>query len=187
MARPRALWATRCADCHAPKSPKRIGPEIGPGHYDRAWFTAFIGAPSHDRFYGKTKFGRGENAMQPIELPANELAEIVELMVAQTGETAIDPARRDAGKAGFEKYCSDCHAVAVGVAGASAPGLGGIGSREFFTSYIGNAHSPVHMGDDSEMPRFDAELTMVERDELAGFLVWLRTATQADLDKLDAL
>jgi len=187
MWRARELWRTRCADCHDPKSAKRIGPEIGPGHYDRAWFTAFVGAPSHARFYGKTKFGQSENAMQPIELPANELAEIVELMVAETGEPNIDVAKRDAGKAGFEKYCSDCHAVRVGVAGASAPGLGGIGSRDFITGYIGNSHSPVHMGDDSEMPRFDKELSIVDRDALAGFVVWLRSATQADLDKLNAL
>ena len=31
------------------------------------------------------------------------------------------------------------------------------------------------------MPRFDKELTLAERDALAEYLVWLRTATPADL------
>jgi hypothetical protein len=37
------------------------------------------------------------------------------------------------------------------------------------------------------MPRFDGDLTIIDRDALAGYLVWLRTATQADLDKLGPL
>ena len=45
------------------------------------------------------------------------------------------------------------------------------------------------MGSDgkSEMPRFDKELTIVERDELAAYLVWLRTATAADVSALGPL
>ena len=38
--------------------------------------------------------------------------------------------------------------------------------------------------DMSSMPRFDKELTIVERDLIAEYLVWLRTATPADLDAL---
>jgi hypothetical protein len=34
------------------------------------------------------------------------------------------------------------------------------------------------------MPRFDEELTIIERDQLAEYLVWLRTATPQDLAKL---
>ena len=44
------------------------------------------------------------------------------------------------------------------------------------------------MGDDkSEMPRFDKDLSIVDRDALAEYLVWLRTATQQDLDALGDL
>ena len=39
----------------------------------------------------------------------------------------------------------------------------------------------------SSMPRFDKELTPTERDALAEYLVWLRTATQAQLDALGPL
>jgi hypothetical protein len=37
------------------------------------------------------------------------------------------------------------------------------------------------------MPRFDRELTLSERDALAVYLVWLRTATAADVHALGAL
>jgi hypothetical protein len=37
------------------------------------------------------------------------------------------------------------------------------------------------------MPRFDRDLTLADRDAIAEYLVWLRTATQADLDKLGPL
>jgi len=33
----------------------------------------------------------------------------------------------------------------------------------------------------------DKELTIVERDLVAGYLVWLRSASQADVDALDPL
>jgi hypothetical protein len=35
------------------------------------------------------------------------------------------------------------------------------------------------------MPRFDKELSLTERDALAEYLVWLRTATPEDLAALD--
>ena len=41
--------------------------------------------------------------------------------------------------------------------------------------------------DKSEMPRFDKDLSIVDRDALAEYLVWLRTATQRDVDLLEAL
>jgi hypothetical protein len=46
------------------------------------------------------------------------------------------------------------------------------------------------MGDaKSEMPRFDkaGDLTVPERDLVAGYLVWLRTATEQDVQALDPL
>jgi hypothetical protein len=35
------------------------------------------------------------------------------------------------------------------------------------------------------MPRFGKELSLAQRDALAEYLVWLRTATEADLKALD--
>jgi hypothetical protein len=39
----------------------------------------------------------------------------------------------------------------------------------------------------SQMPRFDTDLSLQDRDALAEYLVWLRTATRADIDKLGPL
>jgi hypothetical protein len=52
---------------------------------------------------------------------------------------------------------------------------------------ISNPKKVVHLGKLSEMPRFDTDLTITERDALAGYLVWLRTATQVDIDRMGPL
>lgn len=183
----RALFAERCASCHDDKSEDRKGPVIGPGHHDRAWFAAFLTEPSGDRFWGRTKLAKTDDAMKPVEVSNAERDELVELLYAQSGAPDVDAAKRARGAALFESTCTDCHSLEEGVSG-SGPGLGGIGTRAHYFSFISNPKSGLHMGKDaSEMPRFDEELTVVERDELAGYLVWLRSATQADLDQLGPL
>jgi mono/diheme cytochrome c family protein len=88
----------------------------------------------------------------------------------------------------FEKACTDCHSLDEGVAGGSGPGLGGLGSRDWYTSFIGNPKAAVHMGEAmSEMPRFNKDLSIIDRDALAEYLVWLRTATKQDVEKLPEL
>jgi ubiquinol-cytochrome c reductase cytochrome b subunit len=188
MAKARALFATRCKGCHDADSKDRKGPIIAPGHGNRAWLAAFIKNPSGDEFWGRTKLAKQEAAMKPLsELPAADLEAVVELMYAETGATDAVPAKREAGLKVFESSCSDCHAREEGAPGASAPGLAGVGSREYYLSFISNPKSAFHMGPDkSQMPRFDRELTLAERDALAEYLVWLRTATPADLAKLEA-
>jgi hypothetical protein len=62
--------------------------------------------------------------------------------------------------------------------------MGRLHSRAWFTSFIGNPKAPYHMGELSQMPRFDDELSVTDRDLLAEYLAWLRTATKADLDAL---
>ncbi len=187
MYQQRTLFAQNCAGCHAARSKDRKGPVIGPGHGSRAWLAGFLRGPSGDAYWGHTKLGHSEDAMKPVELAPGEIEDLVELLYAQSGASDADQAKRDRGKAIFEKACTDCHSIDEGVAGGAGPGLGDLGSRDWFTSYISNPKKAVHMGKNSEMPRFDGELTMVERDLLAGYLVWLRTATQADLDRLGPL
>jgi hypothetical protein len=41
--------------------------------------------------------------------------------------------------------------------------------------------------DHSEMPRFDKDLSIVDRDALAEWLLWLRSATPGDVAKLEPL
>lgn len=186
MAKARALFATRCKSCHDAGSKDRKGPVIGPGHGNRAWMAAFIKNPNGDEFWGRTKLAKTDASMKPVELAAADLDAVVELMYAETGANDAVAAKRDAGAKVFEASCSDCHAREEGAPGASAPGLSGVGSRDYYLSFIGNPKSAFHMGHDkSEMPRFDRELTLTERDGLAEYLVWLRTATAEDLAKLD--
>jgi len=188
MYRPRSLFAQRCKGCHDEASKDRKGPIIAPGHGNRDWFRAFLKDPSNDRFWGRTKLGKSTDAMKPVDLKGQDLDDLIELLYAQSGAADVDAAKRDRGKAIFDKACTDCHSIDEGVAGTSAPGLGGVGSRDYYTSFIGNPKAAIHMGaDKSEMPRLDKDLSLVDRDALAGYLGWLRTASAKDLAALDPL
>jgi ubiquinol-cytochrome c reductase cytochrome b subunit len=124
-------------------------------------------------------------AMKPVDLKDPQLDQLVEYLYAMTGATDADKAKVGEGAKIFQSTCTDCHTVADGTAGGSGPNLLGLGSRDFYTSFIGNPKKAIHMTEDmSEMPRFDKELTLIERDLLAEYLVWLRTASKADLDTL---
>jgi len=192
MWRGRVLFAKMCAGCHDEASdPKdRIGPVIGPGHGNRNWLREFLKEPGAARFWGKTKLAKRKEAMEPaaaMEIQPGQIDDLVELLVAQSGETDVDRARIVRGKEAFEK-CSDCHSLEEGKVESSGPNLFGLHSRAFYVSFIGNPKLPIHMdAEKSEMPRFDTDLTLQDRDALAEYLVWLRTATQADLDKLGPL
>jgi ubiquinol-cytochrome c reductase cytochrome b subunit len=187
MWKARTLYAQRCANCHDANSKDRKGPIIGPGHGNRAWIAGFLRAPSSDAYWGKTKLAKTEAAMAPVDTDPEKLAQLVELIYAQSGAPDVDPAKRDGGKQLFEEMCTDCHSLSEGVSG-SGPNLAGMGTRAHFWSFISNPKSGVHMGADaSEMPRFDEELTIVERDQIAEYLVWLRTATEIELNALGPL
>lgn len=190
MARARALYATSCQSCHAADSKDRKGPVIAPGHGNRAWLKALVKNAGADELFGRTKLAKREEAMQPFDkMPEDQLDDVVEVIYAETGATDIVDDKRKRGVALFETACSDCHSLEEGQPGASGPGLAGRGSRAYYLSFISNPKSALHMGHGegrSEMPRFDRELTLAERDALAEYLVWLRTATSADLEKLPA-
>lgn len=187
MYRPRALFAQYCKNCHDAASKDRKGPVIGAGHGNRTWLKGFLADPSGDLYYGRTKLAHTDDAMKPVTMTSAQLDDLVELVYAESGATDVDSAKRDRGQALFSDACTDCHSLDDGVGGGSGPGLGGLGSRDYFTSYISNPSRAVHMASMAEMPRFDRELSIVDRDALAGYLVWLRTATQKDLDLLGPL
>ena len=187
MYRPRMLFAQYCKDCHDAQSKDRKGPIIGAGHGNRGWFGGFLRAPSGAPYWGHTKLSSTDDAMKPVELSSNDLEDLVELLYAQSGASDVDTARIARGKKLFDGACNDCHAIDEGVAGQDAPGLNAIGSRDWYTGFIGNPKAKIHMSKNSEMPRFDKDLSIIDRDALAGYLIWLRTATQADLDKLGPL
>ena len=187
MWKARTLYAQRCASCHDEDSKDRKGPVIAPGFMNRAWIGAFLRAPSSDPFWGRTKLAKSEAAMAAVDVEPPKIEELVEALYAQSGALDVDAKKRDAGRKLFDEMCTDCHSLAEGVSG-SGPNLAGLGTRAHYTSFIGNPKSGVHMGaESSEMPRFDDELTIVELDAIAEYLVWLRTATPADLRALGPL
>jgi ubiquinol-cytochrome c reductase cytochrome b subunit len=188
MYRPRALFAQNCKSCHDVQSKDRKGPIIGAGHGGRAWLHEFLKAPSGDAYWGHTKLGPKDDAMKAVDLPPADIDDLVELLYGQSGAADADSARTARGKAIFDKACTDCHSIDDGVAGTSAPGLGGLGSRDYYTHFIGNPKAAIHMGAaNSEMPRFDKDLSIVDRDALAGYLIWLQSASQRDIDLLGPL
>lgn len=184
---PRAIFEQKCKGCHGADSKDRKGPIIAAGHGNRAWLRGFLVAPSGEPYWKHTKLAATEDAMSAVDLPPADLDNLTELLYAETGATDVDPIKRDAGAAAFKKACTDCHSIDEGVAGGTGPGLGNLGSRDYYTSFISNPKKAVHMGSKSEMPRFDHDLTMTERDALAGYLVWLRTASAADVAALGPL
>jgi ubiquinol-cytochrome c reductase cytochrome b subunit len=134
--------------------------------------------------------GPQDLAMKPVELKKGsaELTSVVEYLYGLSGATDVDKQKADMGKAIFDSTCNDCHTVAEGAQGGAGPNLANLGHREYYVSFISNPKSNIHMTPDmSSMPRFDKELTIVERDLIAEYLVWLRTATQADVDALEPL
>ncbi|HEY6173631.1 MAG TPA: cytochrome b N-terminal domain-containing protein [Kofleriaceae bacterium] len=187
MARARSLFAQRCKSCHDAESKDRKGPVIGPGHGSRAWLKAFIKEPGSDEYWGRTKLAKTDAAMKSFQqMPAADLDGVVELIYGESGAGDIDASSRAHGLEVFETACSDCHAREEGMPGSSAPGLFGLGTRAYYRSFLGNPKSALHMGrDKSQMPRFDRELALTDIDALAEYLVWLRTATPADLAALD--
>ena len=188
MYRARMLYEQRCAGCHDAGSDDRKGPILGPGHASRAWLKGFLKDPSGEPYWGKTKLAKTEDAMAPVEIEGQDLDDLVEALYAQSGATDIVASKAERGKEVFAKACTDCHSLEEGVAGGSGPGLANLHSRDWFTAFIGNPKSPVNMGPDhSEMPRFDKDLSIVDRDAIAEYLVWLRTATPKDLDALGDL
>jgi ubiquinol-cytochrome c reductase cytochrome b subunit len=188
MYRARMLYAQRCVTCHDAGSKERKGPIIGPGHGTRAWLRGFLLAPSGDAYWGHTKLAKTDDAMKAVDVQGDALDDLVEVLYAQSGATDVVAAKAEHGKAIFNEACNDCHSLDEGVAGGSGPGLAGLGSRDWYTSFISNPKAAIHMGPDkSEMPRFDKDLSIVDRDALAEYLVWLRTATQKDVDALGDL
>ncbi len=186
--RARLLYEQRCASCHDAGSKDRKGPIITAGHGSRAWLEGFLKDPSGEAYWGHTKLAKTDDAMKPVDLGGADLDNLVELLYAQSGAQDVVASKRDAGKTIFDNACSDCHSLDEGVAGGSGPGLGGLGSRDWYTSFIGNPKAAVHMGEAmSEMPRFNKDLSIVDRDALAEYLVWLRTATKQDVEKLPEL
>ncbi|MBP9085063.1 MAG: cytochrome bc complex cytochrome b subunit [Kofleriaceae bacterium] len=184
MYRARWLYQNACADCH--NGDDRKAPEITAGYGNRAYYAAFLKDPSGDRFYGRTKLAKKEEAMQPVELPASEMTAILDWLEAQNG-TPIDAAKVAAGAKVFDEVCSDCHSKEAWVAGPASTSLAEVGDKEHLMHFISNPGAAVHFGELNEMPRFDRELSAGDRELVTNYVLWLRSATIEQLNGLEPI
>ncbi|MEZ4363945.1 MAG: cytochrome b N-terminal domain-containing protein [Kofleriaceae bacterium] len=184
MWRGRAVWKEQCESCH--QGDERKGPLIGAGYGSRAWLKRFLLDPSGDEFFGRTKLAKSEDAMEPVKLEGAALDAMVELIYQESGADDADAERAKAALPAFEETCGDCHSREDGVS-SSGPALARRGTIDHLVHFIGNPKAPIHLGEHSEMPRFDREVSMADREEVARYLVWLRTATPADVAALEPL
>jgi ubiquinol-cytochrome c reductase cytochrome b subunit len=175
----RTVWAERCVHCH--DGDERKGPVIGAGYGSRAWIRGFLVDPSGDAYYGRTKLGTSERAMPPVDQTGRDLDALVELVYAESGDPAIDAALVTRGRELYEEVCSDCHEIEAGKDSDPGPNLAGRGTAAWLASFIADPGTAVHFGERNEMPAFDDELAAADREELAAYLVWLRSASDADI------
>jgi mono/diheme cytochrome c family protein len=180
----RTFWKAHCESCHQGK--ERKGPLIDAGYGSRAWIARFLTDPSGDEFFGRTKLAKSENAMEKVKLTGDALAAMVELVYVESGAADADPKRADTAVKDFEEHCADCHSREDGVA-SSGPALARRGTIDHLVHFIGNPKAPIHLGAASEMARFDREITMSEREAIAKYLIWLRSATAAEVAKMEPL
>jgi mono/diheme cytochrome c family protein len=181
--RERKLWAEHCAGCHT--GDERKGPEIGPGYNSREWIRGFLLDPSHDRYFGRTKLAKTDEAMPATEASGEELDALVEMVYAETGATDVNRALATRGRTVFDEGpCSDCH-ERTGEESSSGPNLAGRGSIAYTRALIADAGQPRFFGGHNEMPVFRDELSPDDIARLASWTVWMRTATAADVQRLD--
>jgi ubiquinol-cytochrome c reductase cytochrome b subunit len=180
--RARALWTEHCEGCH--EGDERKGPLIGPGYNSRAWIRGMLMTPSGDDYFGRTKIGKSEEAMPAAEVEGADLDALVELVYAESGAPDVDAKLVARGGELFgEQPCGDCH-ERTGDASSSGPNLAGRGTVPYLTTFIGDTGQAQFFGDKHEMPRFADDLGPEDRERLAEYVVWLRTATPADIERL---
>jgi ubiquinol-cytochrome c reductase cytochrome b subunit len=184
--RARTLWAKHCAGCHDATADKRKGPVIGPGYNDRRWIREMLIEPSGDARFGRTKLAATDAAMPPVERAGAELDALVELVYAETGAPDVDAAKVSAALPLFEEDCSGCHTRTAGEVSESAPALHGRGTAEYLGALIAAPDAPRFFAVGNEMPAIP-ELDAGDREALAAYLIWLRTATPADIKALGEL
>jgi ubiquinol-cytochrome c reductase cytochrome b subunit len=193
--RARTVWQRECAACH--QGDERKGPLIEAGWNDRAWIRGLLLDPGHADYFGRTKkIAAAEDAMPKTVAPAADVDALVEMVYAESGAADADPAKVARGQALFdsddddgdgeddEGSCTACH-ERTGVESSSGPNLTGRGSPAYLAAFIRNPAEDRFYGVRDEMKAFGPD--KLAEDELAAvveYLIWLRTASPADVAKL---
>jgi ubiquinol-cytochrome c reductase cytochrome b subunit len=169
--RARQLWASHCASCHDGED--RSAPEISAGYNSRAWIADFMRDPGGDRFFGRT----GHDGMSPVTLEGEAFDAVVELVYAQTGAEDADAELAERGLEVFnDTDCWHCHSIDGEEEGDMAPNLGGRGTVEMLTDFIGLPGHELWFGPDAEMPPFEESMAREDRRLLAEWIVSLQSA-----------
>lgn len=186
----RRLWAAECAGCH--EGDDRKAPLLGRGHASRAHIRSLLVAPDAPEHFGRSpKIQASEGKMPPVQATAEELDALVETIYAETGAADVDAAKAARGAELFATAelesgtCANCHERS-GAGISSGPDLKGYGTRAYLIGMIGDPGAPHRFGALDDMPRYADELTPAQLGALADYLLWLRTATDADRAALDA-
>ena len=180
----RRLWASECASCH--EGDERKAPLLGRGHASRGHLRSLLRDPSAPEHFGKSpKIVGNESAMPKTEATPDELDALVELLYAETGATDVDAAKVERGKPLFDEgTCADCH-ERTGTDALTGPNLAGYGSRAYLEGMIADPGALHRFGPMNDMPRFGDTLSRAQIGAVTDYLLWMRTATAADLEKLD--
>lgn len=180
----RRLWAAECASCH--EGDDRKAPIVGRGHSLRPHLRSLLLDPSAPEHFGKVEtIQRDENKMPKTEVAPEELDALVELIYAESGARDVNPALVEKGKVLFDEgECSNCH-ERTGTEASTGPNLAGYGTRAYLEGMIADPGAAHRFGVMNDMPRFADELSREEIGLLTDYLLWLRTASEADVAKLD--
>jgi ubiquinol-cytochrome c reductase cytochrome b subunit len=174
------LWEAHCDGCHGGDGKDRKGPRLGAGYNDRAWIRGFLVDPGGDAYFGRTKLGAADVGMSAVEQTGAELDALVEMVYAETGATDVDPSKLAAGRALFDEHCTDCHTREEHKVNEAAPALFARGQREHLEALLTDPGAPRFYLIGNEMPIVE-EISPDDRRVLAEWLIWLRTASPAEV------
>lgn len=162
------LFADKCNVCHKLGG---IGGDKAPdltNYNSREWLFGFMKNPDDPKYFGNT----GIKIMEPVDLPDEEIYDIVEFLLAETGkDIELDKESVKRGKylVVEDQLCLYCHSY-DGKGQKLAPNLTGYGSDNWLKEFIGNPADLKFYGKQNKMPEFKDKLTETQIKNVVAFL-----------------
>jgi ubiquinol-cytochrome c reductase cytochrome b subunit len=168
----REIWDERCSGCHGLAG---TGGEKGPDLKDynsRAWIRGFLADPDGPLYMGPAKIDKG---MRAVEGTSDDIDALVEYLYAETGAADADAARAGRGRDLLSKKdCDTCHDF-DGEGENDGPNLKGRGTAKWIAAVVADAGHPLLYTARNKMPKFSGKLTAEEIEQLAHFVLALRS------------
>ncbi len=175
--RTKMLYKEHCQGCHALGG---LGGDEGPSLEDyssRAWLSALVRNAADPRFFGNTKMKDEMEAYPEEDLPAEQLAAVVEYLVQLQADpdVVLDAALAKKGAALWEDEleCNACHEVEPGESG-DGPNLHLHGSQAWVARVIRDSAADDLFGEYAAMPKFADKLSDEDIEALSAFVVGQR-------------